>query len=120
MRKGAALVDVAIDQGGCFETSRPTTHQNPIFIIDDIVHYCVANMPGGLARTATESLNNATLPYVLSLANKGIKPALIGDKGFNKGLSIVNNKLSCPEVGTAQQISSITPEEGLSYLKENL
>ena len=117
MRKGAALVDVAIDQGGCFETSRPTTHQNPIFIIDDIVHYCVANMPGGLARTATESLNNATLPYVLSLANKGIRSALLDDKGFSKGLSVVNNKLSCPEVGAAQQVSSITPEEGIKFLK---
>jgi len=117
MKKGAVIVDVAIDQGGCFETSRATTHQDPTFLVDDIVHYCVANMPGGLSRTATESLNNATLPYVLALANKGIKSALVDNKGFNKGLSIVNHKLCCPEVGIAQKTSSITPDEALQYLK---
>ncbi|MBJ7314386.1 alanine dehydrogenase, partial [Idiomarina abyssalis] len=76
MKPGSVLVDVAIDQGGCFETSKATTHQDPVYIIDDVVHYCVANMPGGVARTSTIALNNATLPYGIALANKGVKAML--------------------------------------------
>ena len=73
MKPGSVVVDVAIDQGGCFETSRPTTHADPTYVVDDVVHYCVANMPGGVPRTSTFALNNATLPYVLALAGKGWK-----------------------------------------------
>ena len=76
MKRGSVLVDVAIDQGGCFETSRPTTHAEPTYIVDEVVHYCVANMPGGVARTSTFALNNATLPFTLALADKGWRLAL--------------------------------------------
>ncbi|RUO44089.1 alanine dehydrogenase [Aliidiomarina taiwanensis] len=87
MKPGSVLVDVAIDQGGCFETSKATTHQDPTFVIDDVVHYCVANMPGGVARTSTIALNNATLPYGIALANKGLQ-AMIDDKNFLNGLNL--------------------------------
>lgn len=98
MKSGSALVDVAIDQGGCFETSHPTTHADPTFIIDDIVHYCVANMPGAVARTSTFALNNATLPYIINLANKGYKKALQDDEGFLKGLNIMHGKVTNKEI----------------------
>ncbi|MDG1468215.1 MAG: alanine dehydrogenase [Glaciecola sp.] len=88
MKKGSVLVDVAIDQGGCFETSKATTHQDPVYIIDDVVHYCVANMPGGVARTATMALNNATLPFGLALANKGPKQAMLDDPHLLNGLNV--------------------------------
>ena len=88
MKKGSVLVDVAIDQGGCFETSKATTHQDPVYIIDDVVHYCVANMPGGVARTATMALNNATLPFGLALANKGPKQAMLDDAHLLNGLNV--------------------------------
>lgn len=89
MKKGAVLVDVAIDQGGCFETSRPTTHDNPCFIIDDVVHYSVANMPGAVPHTSTIALTNATLPYAKSLANEGWQVACRNNKSLKKGLNIV-------------------------------
>ena len=88
MKKGSVLVDVAIDQGGCFATSKATTHQDPVYIIDDVVHYCVANMPGGVARTATMALNNATLPFGLALANKGPKQAMLDDVHLLNGLNV--------------------------------
>ena len=88
MKPGAVLVDVAIDQGGCFETSKATTHQDPTYVVDDIIHYCVANMPGAVARTATFALTNATLPYVMALANAGIKNALLADADFRNGLNL--------------------------------
>lgn len=88
MKKGSVLVDVAIDQGGCFATSKATTHQDPVYIIDDVVHYCVANMPGGVARTATMALNNATLPFGLALANKGPKQAMLDDAHLLNGLNV--------------------------------
>lgn len=88
MRKGSVVVDVAIDQGGCFETSRPTTHQEPTYIVDDIVHYCVANMPGAVAKTSTFALNNATLPFVLALVSKGVKQALLSDHHLLNGLNV--------------------------------
>jgi len=88
MKRGSVIVDVAIDQGGCVETSKPTTHGNPTFIIDDIVHYCVANMPGGVPRTSTIALNNATLPFLVTLANKGYQKALREDKNFLAGLNV--------------------------------
>ena len=88
MRPGSVVVDVAIDQGGCFETSRATTHQQPTFIEEGIVHYCVANMPGAVPKTSTFALNNATLPFILSLVTKGVKLALLSDKHFLDGLNV--------------------------------
>lgn len=88
MKPGSVIVDVAIDQGGCFETSKATTHQDPVYIIDDVVHYCVANMPGGVARTSTMALNNATLPFGLALANKGPKQAMLDDPHLLNGLNV--------------------------------
>jgi len=88
MKPGAVVVDVAIDQGGCFETSKPTTHANPTYVVDDVVHYCVANMPGGVPRTSTFALNNATLPHVVTLADKGYKRALLEDPHLLQGLNV--------------------------------
>jgi alanine dehydrogenase len=88
MKRGAVLVDVAIDQGGCFETSRPTTHAAPTYVVDGIVHYCVANMPGAVARTSTFALNNATLPFAIALADKGWKQALADDVHLRHGLNV--------------------------------
>lgn len=94
MRPGSVIVDVAIDQGGCFETSRPTTHTQPTFVEEGIVHYCVANMPGGVPRTATLALNNATLPFVLELANKGYSAALKENVHLRHGLNVFHGKLT--------------------------
>jgi alanine dehydrogenase len=88
MKRGSVVVDVAIDQGGCIETSKPTTHGDPTYIVDDVVHYCVANMPGGVPRTSTLALNNATLPFLVKLANKGYQKALSEDKNFLAGLNV--------------------------------
>ena len=93
MRPGTVLVDVAVDQGGCIETCSPTTHENPTFIIDDIIHYCVANMPGAVPYTSTLALTNATLPYALQLANEGWKSACAKNSELRKGLNIVNGKI---------------------------
>ena len=101
MKKGAVIVDVSIDQGGCIEGARPTTHADPVYILNDVVFYCVANMPGAVARTSTFALNNATLPYVLALANKGWKKALAGDAGFLKGLNIAGGKITHASVAAA-------------------
>ena len=92
MKPGAVLVDVAIDQGGCFETSRPTTHQDPTYVVDGIVHYCVANMPGAVPLTSSEALNNATLPFVLALAENGMA-ALETDPHLAAGLNVYQGKL---------------------------
>ena len=94
MKRGSVIVDVAIDQGGCVETSKPTTHGNPTFIVDDVVHYCVANMPGGVPRTSTFALNTATLPYLVKLANKGYQKALKEDKNFLAGLNIYKGQVT--------------------------
>jgi alanine dehydrogenase len=94
MRPGSVLVDVAIDQGGCFETSKATTHQNPTYEVDGIIHYCVANMPGGVARTSTFALTNATLPYAMQLANKGAKQALLDDEHLLNGLNVHAGKIT--------------------------
>lgn len=93
MRPGTVMVDVAVDQGGCIETCKPTTHANPVFIIDDIVHYCVANMPGAVPYTSTVALTNATLPYAIELANKGWKEACKNDQGLKEGLNIIHGKV---------------------------
>jgi alanine dehydrogenase len=101
MKRGAVLVDVAIDQGGCFETSRPTTHDKPTYEVDGIIHYCVANMPGAVARTSTLALNNATLPYVLALADKGWRQALRDDVHFGDGLNVAAGQVTHPAVAQA-------------------
>ncbi|MFT4126129.1 MAG: alanine dehydrogenase [Gordonia sp. (in: high G+C Gram-positive bacteria)] len=101
MKPGAVLVDIAIDQGGCFEDSRPTTHDNPTFPVHDTVFYCVANMPGTVARTSTQALTGATLPYVLRLADHGVDAALATDPALAAGLSTRDGELHCPEVGAA-------------------
>lgn len=98
MKPGAVLVDVAIDQGGCFETSRPTTHADPTYIVDKVVHYCVANMPGGVPRTSTYALNNVTLPHILALADKGYAQALKDDQWLRDGLNIYRGKVTQAEV----------------------
>ncbi len=105
MGKGSVLVDVAIDQGGCFETSRPTTHQNPTFVVDDVIHYCVANMPGGVPQTSTFALNNATLPFVFALADKGYQQALKDDPHFLNGLNVHRGDLTIKEVAEVQGLS---------------
>jgi alanine dehydrogenase len=101
MKPGSVLVDVAIDQGGCFETSRPTTHTDPTYVVDGIVHYCVANMPGGVARTATLALTNATLPYVLTLADKGWRQAALDDRHIAAGVNIHAGTVAHPAVANA-------------------
>jgi alanine dehydrogenase len=101
MKPGAAVVDVAIDQGGCFETSHPTTHADPTYVVDGVVHYCVANMPGGVPRTSTYALNNATLPYVLLLADKGYRQALQDHLHLRAGLNVYAGKITYREVADA-------------------
>ena len=98
MKKGAVLVDVAIDQGGCFETSKATTHAEPTYFVDDVVHYCVANMPGGVARTSTYALNNVTLPHALQIAANGWQQALRNDAHLKNGLNVCHGKVTCEPV----------------------
>jgi alanine dehydrogenase len=98
MQDGSVIVDVAIDQGGCFETSKATTHADPTYVIDGVVHYCVANMPGGVARTSTYALNNVTLPHALKIADKGWKQALKSDPHLANGLNVWNGKITCEPV----------------------
>ncbi|WP_119168406.1 alanine dehydrogenase [Algihabitans albus] len=116
MKPGAVLVDIAIDQGGCFETSRATTHDDPTYVIDEVVHYCVANMPGAVARTATSALNNATLPFVLALADKGARKALAEDRNLLNGLNAAQGKLTYRAVAEAHGLPYSAPQEvmGLS------
>ena len=111
MKPGAVLVDVAIDQGGCFETSKATTHQEPTYVIDEVVHYCVANMPGGVARTSTMALNNATLPFGLALANKGPKRAMLEDKHLLNGLNVHKGKVTYKAV-----VDALGEELNLEYM----
>ena len=94
MKSGAVIVDISIDQGGCFETSTPTTHDDPTFIVDGVVHYCVANMPGAVARTSTYALNNATLPFALQLANSGLRDALQGNVHLRNGLNVADGHIA--------------------------
>jgi alanine dehydrogenase len=113
MRPGAVIVDVAIDQGGCFETSRPTTHQNPTYVEDGIVHYCVANMPGGVARTSTFALTNATLPFALALADKGYRRALLDDPNLREGLNVHLGHVTCQAVAEALGLAHQPTREAL-------
>lgn len=114
MQPGSVLVDVAIDQGGCFETSRPTTHAEPTYMVDGIVHYCVANMPGAVARTSTLGLTNATLPFVLALADKGWQQALKDDAHFLPGLNVHNGNITYQAVAEAFGLESVSPTDVLN------
>jgi alanine dehydrogenase len=113
MRSGAVVVDIAIDQGGCFETSRPTTHADPTYVVDGVVHYCVTNMPGAVPRTSTYALNNATLPFVLALADKGWKRALADDPHLRNGLNAAHGKVTHAEVAAALKLAYVPAEEAI-------
>ena len=114
MRPGTVLVDVSIDQGGCFETSRPTTHSNPTYEVDGITHYCVANMPGAVPITSTYALTNATLPYVLALASKGVAAALNDDPGLKQGLNVAGGHITYAPVAEAVGLPYVDPDEALA------
>jgi len=114
MREGTVIVDVAIDQGGCFETSKPTTHADPTYVIDGVVHYCVANMPGAVPYTSTLALTNATLPYAIQLANKGWQQACKDDANLRLGLNVVNGKVVYEGVSTAFNLPYTPVEEVLN------
>jgi alanine dehydrogenase len=113
MRRGTVVVDVSIDQGGCFETSRPTTHSNPTFVVDGVVHYCVTNMPGAVARTSTFALNNATLPFTLALADKGYRLAMETDCHLRDGLNVLAGKVTHERVAAAHGLEFVPPEQAL-------
>ena len=110
MRPGAVVVDVAIDQGGCFETSRPTTHADPTYVVDGVVHYCVSNMPGAVPLTSAHALNHATLPYVMALADKGWQRALLDDAHLRDGFNVVDGKITCREVADSLQLPYHPPQ----------
>ena len=114
MKRGSVIVDVAIDQGGCVETSKPTTHANPTYIVDDVVHYCVTNMPGGVPRTSTLALNKATLPFLAKLANKGCTKALKEDKNFLAGLNIFKGQVTYKAVADVFGHKYVSPSEALT------
>ena len=111
MKRGSVIVDVAIDQGGCVETSKPTTHANPTYIVDDIVHYCVANMPGGVPRTSTLALNKATLPFLSKLAKDGFKKALMDDSNFMAGLNVYKGNVTYKAVAEVFGHKYISPND---------
>jgi len=111
MKKGSVIVDVAIDQGGCVETSKPTTHANPTYIVNDVVHYCVSNMPGGVPRTSTLALNKATLPFLSKLAKYGYKKALADDPNFLAGLNVHKGDVTFKAVANIFGHSYVSPEK---------
>ena len=113
MKNGSVIVDVAIDQGGCFETSKPTTHDNPCYVIDGVIHYCVANMPGAVAKTSTLALTNATLPYAIEIANKGWKKAMQENKEIKRGANIIRGKVTYKAVAEAFGLDYSPMEEFL-------
>tara|TARA_B100001093_G_scaffold480318_1_gene510073 strand:+ start:175 stop:1293 length:1119 start_codon:yes stop_codon:yes gene_type:complete len=114
MKRGSVIVDVAIDQGGCVETSKPTTHGSPTYIVDGVVHYCVANMPGGVPRTSTIALNNATLPFLVKLANKGYEKALSEDKNFLAGLNVYKGMVTYKAVADVFGHEFVSPEKAIT------
>ena len=114
MKRGSVIVDVAIDQGGCIETSKPTTHANPTYIVDDIVHYCVANMPGGVPRTSTIALNKATLPVLSKLADKGYEKVLRDDKNFLEGLNVFKGQITYKAVADVFGYKYVSASEALT------
>ncbi len=113
MRPGSVIVDVAIDQGGCIETARPTTHEHPTYIVDEVVHYCVANMPGAVPKTSTYALNNVTLPFVLALADRGIKEALMADDHLLNGLNVCRGVVTEAHVAEALELPYVQPATAL-------
>jgi alanine dehydrogenase len=116
MKRAAVLVDVSIDQGGCFETSRPTTHSEPTYEVDGVTHYCVANMPGAVPITSTQALTNATMPYIVKLADLGVHAALQSDPGFMRGLNVAAGRLTYEPVALGQALEYTPPEEALEQL----
>ena len=114
MKRGSVVVDVAIDQGGCIETSRPTTHANPTYLVDDVVHYCVANMPGGVPRTSTMALNKATLPLLIKLADQGYKKTLQEDKNYLAGLNVYKGKITYKGVSDAFNLDYTPADKAIS------
>jgi len=111
MKTGSVLVDIAIDQGGCSETSRPTSHSDPVYLEEGVIHFCVTNMPGAVARTSTFALNNATLPFVLALADKSWRRAIADDPHLRNGLNVHAGKLTCKPVAEAQGLGYTAPEQ---------
>lgn len=118
MKAGSVAVDVSIDQGGCLETSRPTTHASPTYVVDGVVHYCVANMPGGVPRTSTAALNNATLPHILTLASKGYRTAMLEDPHLRAGLNVHRGEVTCKAVAEALGYPYRDPLQALQTLGE--
>ena len=116
MQPGSVLVDVAIDQGGCFETSRPTTHTDPTYVVDDVVHYCVANMPGAVPRTSTAALNAVTLPRAIALATKGVRQALADDPHLRNGLNVCGGLVTDKAVARDLGYEYVDPLEALAAL----
>jgi alanine dehydrogenase len=114
MKPGAVLVDVSIDQGGCFETSRPTTHSDPTFEVEGVRHYCVTNMPGAVPITSTYALTNATLPYVLALAQRGVHRAVAADPGLKKGVNLAAGQVTYPSVADAVGLAYVDPGDALA------
>ncbi|HEY8779506.1 MAG TPA: alanine dehydrogenase [Solirubrobacterales bacterium] len=119
MKKGAVLVDVAIDQGGCFETSRPTTHHDPTFEVEGIIHYCVANMPGAVPITSTNALTNATLPYAVALADHGVAGAIRRDPGLRRGVNVAGGQVTHPAVAEGVGAEYVPVEEALGQGTKN-
>lgn len=115
MKPGSVVVDVAIDQGGCFETSRATTHDDPVYVVDGVVHYCVANMPGGVPHTSTQALNNATLPHALAIADKGWRRALGDDSHLLNGLNVHAGRITHPAVAESLGRKFLDPREAITY-----
>jgi alanine dehydrogenase len=113
MKPGSVIVDVSIDQGGCAETSRPTTHSAPTYVVDGVVHYCVANMPGAVPYTSTFALGNATRPFVLALADKGVRRALVEDSHLRAGLNVHAGRITCRAVAEALKVNYVPALEAL-------
>jgi alanine dehydrogenase len=114
MKDGSVIVDVAIDQGGCVETARPTTHTDPVFVVDDVIHYCVANMPGGVPITATMALTNATMPYVERIADNGLHDAVAADPALAKGVNVLDGKVTYGAVAEAHDLDFTPLEDALA------
>jgi len=112
MKEGSVIVDVAVDQGGCIETTKPTTHSDPTFVVDGVLHYCVANMPGAVPRTSTYALTNATIPYAARLADEGVGPSILEEKGFARGINVIRGKVTHPGVAEAFGLE-LSPLESL-------
>jgi alanine dehydrogenase len=114
MRPGSCVVDVAIDQGGCFETSRPTTHAEPTYVEEGVIHYCVTNMPGAVARTSAVALNNATLPFTLQIAEHGLAPACAANPHLARGLNVHAGRITHPAVAAALGLDHLPVERAVA------